>query len=69
MGMLPFVQALTNLFPLRHYYLIYVNEVLLGNPITQSLPAVAVLIAFTGLQMLIMRRLHKALLYQYFPKD
>lgn len=69
MGMLPFVQALTNLFPLRHYYLIYVNEVLLGNPITQSLPSVAVLIGFTGLQLLIMKRLHRALKYQYFPKD
>jgi ABC-2 type transport system permease protein len=69
MGMLPFVQALTNIFPLRHYYLVYVNEVLFGNPITQSLPSVAVLIAFTGLQMLIMRRLYRALLYQYFPKD
>ncbi|MBP5477278.1 MAG: ABC transporter permease [Paludibacteraceae bacterium] len=68
-GMLPFVQALTNLFPLRHYYLVYVNEVLLGNPITQSLPSVAVLIVFTGLQLLIMKRLHRALKFQYFPKD
>lgn len=69
MGMLPFMQACTNLFPLRHYYLIYVNEVLLGNPVTQSMPSVAVLIAFTCLQLLIMRRLHRALKYQYFPID
>ncbi len=69
MGMLPFVQALTNLFPLRHYYLVYANEVLLGAPVTQSLPSVAVLIGFTGLQLLIMKRLYRALKYQYFPKD
>jgi len=69
MGMLTVLQSLTNIFPLRHYYLVYVNEVLFGNPVSQSLPSIAILLSFVGLQMLVVRRLHSAMIYQYFPKD
>ena len=69
MGMLPWVQALTNLFPLRHYYLVYTSEILLGSSMTQTAPYMAMFFAFIGLQFLVAKRLHRAMLYQYFPKD
>ena len=68
MGMLPWVQAVSNLFPLRHYYLLYVNEALLGNSIVHSAPYMACLLAFVVLQFLVASRLHHALWFQNYPK-
>lgn len=36
MGMHPVLQALANLFPLRHYFLIYVDQALNGYPMIYS---------------------------------
>lgn len=67
MAMLPVVQALSNLEPLRHYYLIYVNEALMGAPAINSLPHGMALVAFIIPALCVAPRLHRALLYQNYP--
>ena len=66
MAMLPFVRGLSNLEPLRHYYLIYVNEALMGAPAINSTPHGLALAAFMILAMLVAPRLHRALKYQNY---
>lgn len=68
MGMLPFVQALSYIFPLRHFYHIYVNEALMAAPMQNSLPEVAILIGFLVLPMLVHRKLHAALVFQNYKR-
>jgi ABC-2 type transport system permease protein len=68
MGMLPFVQALTNAFPLRHYYLNYVNEALMGASFMQCIPQYVAYICFMFLPFLIFKRLHGAMVNLNFPK-
>ncbi len=67
MSMLPVVQALSNLEPLRHYYLIYVNEALMGAPPINSLPHSMALAAFIIPALCVAPRLHRALIYQNYP--
>lgn len=67
MAMLPPVQALSNLEPLRHYYLIYVNEALMGAPPINSLPHAMALVAFFIAALCVAPRLHRALIYQNYP--
>lgn len=67
MGMLPVVRALSNLEPLRHYYLIYVNEALMGAPAINSLPHSLALAAFIIPALCVAPRLHRALIYQNYP--
>ena len=67
MGMLPFVRAISWIEPLRHYYLIYVNEALMGAPFINSLPTAMALVAFTIPALFVAPRLHHALKYQNYP--
>ena len=67
MGMLPPVQALSWLEPLRHYYVIYVNEALMGAPAINSTPAALMLVAFIVPALCVAPRLHRALIYQNYP--
>ena len=67
MGMLPFVRALSNLEPLRHYYLIYVDEALMGAPSTAALPDALALVAFFIPALCVAPRLHRALVYLNYP--
>lgn len=67
MNMLPPFQALANLEPLRHYYLIYVNEALMAAPAINSLPHMLALCAFFVPALLVSRRLYRALVYQNYP--
>ena len=68
MGMHPAIQGLTWLFPLRHYFLIYVNSALNGYPIQYAWTNVICLLAFAMLPMLLMPRLkHNVLTYDYAP--
>ncbi len=67
MNMLPPVQALSYLVPLRHYYLIYVNEALMGAPVQNSLLPAACLCAFMLLAMTTSLRLRNALIHQNYP--
>lgn len=61
-NMLPPVQALSNLEPLRHYYRIYVNEALMAAPVECSLASALALCAFLLAALLIAPRLRKILI-------
>lgn len=68
MGMHPTLQALANLFPLRHYFLIYVDQALNGYPMIYSWSNYVALLLFMLLPFLIAHRLKAALIYyKYVP--
>lgn len=68
LAMDPTLQALSYLFPLRHYFLIYVDQALNGREIFYSLSQYLFLLAFLFLPFLIGKNLKKALLYmKYIP--
>jgi ABC-2 type transport system permease protein len=67
-AMYPPVQALSNLFPLRHYFLIYVDQALNGRSLYYSWPQYLFLLLFLLIPFLILGNLKKALLYfKYIP--
>lgn len=60
------LKALSYLFPLRHYYLIYVDQALNGLPLHYSWVNYAALLLFLALPMLFPNRLKKCMLeYKY----
>ncbi len=64
----PTLQALGRLFPLRHYFLIYVDQALNGRAIYYSLSEYAWLLGFLVLPFLVGKNLKRALLYfNYIP--
>ena len=64
----PPLQALANLFPLRHYFLIYVDQALNGRDLIYCFGHYLALMAFLILPFLIGRNLKHALLYfRYIP--
>ena len=67
MAMLPPVKALSYLEPLRHYYLIYVNEALMAAPAINSLPNALALTLFMLAALCVAPRLHRALVYWNYP--
>lgn len=68
LGMDPTLQALSNLFPLRHYFLIYVDQALNGRDLFYSWTEYAWLVGFLILPFLIAKNLKGALLYfKYIP--
>jgi ABC-2 type transport system permease protein len=68
LGMHPMLQALSNLFPLRHYFLIYVDQALNGYPMVYSWQSYLALLLFMMLPYLIAPRLKSALIYyKYVP--
>lgn len=68
MGMHPTLQALANLFPLRHYFLIYVDQALNGYPMIYSWTNYVALLLFMMLPFLVAHRLKAALIYyKYVP--
>ena len=68
MGMHPTLQALANLFPLRHYFLIYVDQALNGYPMIYSWTNYVALLLFMMLPFFIAHRLKAALIYyKYVP--
>ena len=56
MAMPAWIQGLAVLFPLRHYYLLYVNCALNGYPLANAWPFVLALVAFALLPLLLVRR-------------
>lgn len=61
-----FLQKLSWLFPLRHYYLIYVNQALNGYSILYVWPSVAALLCFLLLPIAVLPRYRTAFLkYKY----
>ena len=68
MAMHPVLQGLSLLFPLRHYFLLYVNCALDGYPLSNAWPYAAALIGFGLLPALTLGRLKKMLLtVPYIP--
>ena len=62
------LQWMSWLFPLRHYYLIYVNQALDGHAITYVWPSVAAMLCFLLLPVLVLPRYRAAFLkYEYKP--
>lgn len=62
------IQGLSLLFPLRHYYLLYVNTALNGYGLFNAWPYMAALIGFTVLPCLFARRLKNIISYmKYIP--
>ncbi len=57
MAMHPSLQGLSLLFPLRHYYLLYVNSMLDGYALSNAWPYVLALLAFFALPLLCLGRL------------
>lgn len=67
-GMDPVLRVLAYLFPLRHYYLIYVNQALDGYPIGYVWSSVVALLLFMCLPFLVVHRFHIAFdRYNYIP--
>lgn len=68
MAMHSTLQGLSLLFPLRHYFLLYVNCALDGYPLMNAAPYVVGLLLFAMLPLLLLRRLKKMLLVvPYIP--
>lgn len=68
MAMSPFLRGLSWLFPLRHYYLIYVNQALDGYPLAYVWTSVAALLCFIILPFTVLPRYRSAFLkYKYQP--
>lgn len=63
MAMPEWVQGLTVLFPLRHYYLLYVNCALDGYPILNVWPFALALVGFALLPLLFVRRFGRIMLH------
>jgi len=60
------LRALSYLFPLRHYFLIYVDQALNGLPLIYSWQDIAIQIAFMILPLLVLGRLKKFLLEYHY---
>lgn len=68
MAMHPTLQALSNLFPLRHYFLLYVNLALNGYPMIYAWHSVVALLLFILLPFFVLKKLRTAMLhYVYIP--
>lgn len=64
----PTLHALSNLFPLRHYFLIYIDQALNGRALYYTIAEYAWLSGFLILPFLIGRNLKRALLeFKYLP--
>ena len=68
MGMDTPIQALTWLFPLRHYYMLYQITVFNGYPLIDAWFHLVALVAFTLLPWFVVRKIKNAMLtYVYIP--
>ena len=66
-SMLAPVKAISYMEPLRHYYLIYVNEALMAAPVENSIPNMLALTVFLLTALCVAPRLHRALVYWNYP--
>lgn len=66
-GFVPAMRAVANLFPLRHYFRIYSNVALYGNPFIDSLPIMLCLFLFLAPQIAVNIRLRNAFINQNYP--
>lgn len=68
-AMPPYIQGLAAAFPLRHYYLFYVQEAIFGAGFAGWWKQVIYLMIFILLPLIGLVRLKKAYIHQNFPKD
>lgn len=68
-AMPPYIQGLAAAFPLRHYYLFYVQEAIFGAGFAGWWKQVIYLLIFILLPLIGLVRLNKAYIHQNFPKD
>lgn len=68
-AMPPYIQGLAAAFPLRHYYLFYVQEAIFGAGFAGWWKQVIYLLIFILLPLIGLERLKKAYIHQNFPKD
>lgn len=68
-AMPPYIQGLAAAFPLRHYYLFYVQEDIFGAGFAGWWKQVIYLLIFILLPLIGLVRLKKAYIHQNFPKD
>lgn len=68
-AMPPYIQGLAAAFPLRHYYLLYVQEAIFGAGFAGWWKQVIYLLIFILLPLIGLVRLKKAYIHQNFPKD
>ncbi|MEN6618745.1 MAG: ABC transporter permease [Rikenellaceae bacterium] len=61
------VQIFSELYPIRHYFNIYINQALHGVDIKYSILSFFVLLSFNILPFFVFYRLKKAAIYQNFP--
>lgn len=67
-AMSPFLTGAAQMFPLRHYYMIYQLNIFNGYPLAYSWLHISVLTAFAALPLLVTGRIKKAMLeYEYLP--
>lgn len=67
-AMHPALEDMAVLFPLRHYYLLYVNQALNGYPLHYALPNAAALCLFALLPLLTLRHFRSLFLHhKYIP--
>ena len=68
-AMPPYIQGLAAMFPLRHYYLFYVQEVIFGAGFAGWWREVIHLLIFLFVPLIGLNRLKKAYIHQNFPKE
>jgi ABC-2 type transport system permease protein len=68
-AMPPYIQGLASMFPLRHYYLFYVQEVIFGAGFAGWWKEVIYLLVFLFVPLIGLERLKKAYIHQNFPKE
>lgn len=67
-SMSPAIEAMAQLFPLRHYYMIYQLSVFNGFPLSYAWVSITALVAFACLPVFVMRNLKRAMLeFVYIP--
>ena len=68
-AMPPYIQGLAAMFPLRHYYLFYVQEVIFGAGFAGWWKEVIYLLMFLFVPLVGLNRLKNAYIHQNFPKE
>ena len=63
-----YIQGLATAFPLRHFYLMYVQEGIFGTGFAGWYPQIIAMLCFLGLPPLVYRRLQKAYIDLNFPR-
>ena len=65
----PYIQGLAAAFPLRHYYLMYVQEAIFGSGFGGWYPQIVYMLLFLFLPPLVYGRLKKAYRLRNFPRN